>query len=62
MKKVALIIICVFSLIVLSSCTDNTKEYEQRLETEKLLETVKAIEPTSDGKIKDIDPDDDGEG
>lgn len=57
MKKLALILIVISCTILTTSCVDQSKELQERIENDEKL-----IEPADDGTIEDTDPDDDGEG
>ncbi|WP_272151853.1 hypothetical protein [Tenacibaculum aiptasiae] len=58
MKKVVSLLV-MFSIIMLTSCTDNSlEELEKKNEKQELQST----DPGNNGQIKDTDPDDDGEG
>ncbi len=52
MKKVATILVCVFSLIVLTNCTDQSTKLEERIEFEHELQLV---DPKNDGTIDSED-------
>ncbi|CAM1343852.1 hypothetical protein [Tenacibaculum amylolyticum] len=57
MKKSVFILVMCFCTILLTSCIDQSKELQERIENNERL-----TEPSDDGTIKDTDPDDDGEG
>ncbi|CAM1344635.1 hypothetical protein [Tenacibaculum amylolyticum] len=56
MKKAVFILVMCFCAILLTGCIDQSKELQERIENETL------VDPSDDGTIKDTDPDDDGEG
>ena len=58
MKKV-LVVLVMFSVIILTSCTDSSLE---RLEERNETETLQSTNPGDDGVIVTEDPEDDGEG
>ncbi|MCF2875401.1 MULTISPECIES: hypothetical protein [unclassified Tenacibaculum] len=59
MKKVFVLFV-LFIMVILTSCTDNI---EENLTNESpQTDTLQQTNPGDDGKIKDVDPDDDGEG
>ncbi len=59
MKKV-LVVLVMFCVVLVTSCTDNTEENLVK-KNEKKEEFKGYTDPSDNGTIKDTDPDDDGE-
>lgn len=52
MKKVVTVLVCVFSMVILTSCIDQNNELEERIQIENELQL---IDPEDNGEIDEED-------